>query len=115
MNVRECMRLCFALCALLAAPVAAQDVYKCGNTYTDKPCEEGQLVDATPAVAEANMTTIYRCDPVYAKPFWVAKACSTYGGVLNEIDRARVPAHMDLHQQVDYLYQQRAKQKNGTR
>lgn len=94
----------------------AQVVYKCANGYTDKPCEDGQIVDTTPAVAEANMTTIYRCDPVYAKPFWIAQPCLTpHGGILNEIDRARVPAYMDLHQQVDYLYQKRTKQNSGTR
>ena len=110
------MRLLIAVCALLAGQAVAQEVYKCGNTYTDKPCAEGKVIDTAPAVAEAGMTTIYRCQPPeHFQAFWIAKPCAETIDTLKQIDSASVPANMDLNQQVDYVYRQRAKQKSGSR
>ena len=109
------MRLFLALSILLAGPAVGQEAYRCGNTYSDKPCAGGELVNTAPAVAESNTTTIYRCDPIHANPFWIAKPCSDVAQGLKEIDRARVPMQMDIHQQVEYVNRERAKQKTGTR
>ena len=36
-----------ALCLLAWVPAQAQTTYKCGNTYSQKPCEGGTAVDAS--------------------------------------------------------------------
>lgn len=114
MNVSKCVNFWIVVFGIVTS-ANAQEVYKCGTHYTDQPCVKGHVIDTTPAIAEANMTTIYRCDPIHAKPFWIAQPCSEAVQGLKQIDSGQAPKEMDIHQQVEYLYQKRAKQKSGTR
>ena len=47
-------RLAFAAMLLLAACAAQAQVYRCGQTYSQKPCPDGKLMSATTASEAGN-------------------------------------------------------------
>lgn len=44
---RLVLALAFATMAAVAGTAAAAPIYRCGNTYSQQPCPEGRIVEAT--------------------------------------------------------------------
>lgn len=87
------------LSALLPGTVVAQEV-KAANK---KP------------VAEAGMELMYRCWPKDGRPYWRNRKCAEAPEDLIQVDTALAPSNLELHEQLQYIHEQRAKQKSGTR
>lgn len=83
-----------------AAPAAAQ-VYRCGNAYTDEPCRNGKVVDATPAVSDpAGPSSVYinLCSVPGGGRSWSRDACSLKGWKLDR--KVQVPINLPWDEQV---------------
>ena len=83
-------------------------VYRCGNTYTDDPCKGGKEIDASPAVSDLQgpkTKLIYFCSSKQGKQFWTVEPCHTRGWTLDRTER--VPINMDWDDQVSLADRQR--------
>lgn len=75
----------FAAVFFCAFATHAQDVYRCGNTYTQEPCKGGRAVDVSPPVSDLSgpkTTVIYLCRAPGGSLYWIPEKCATRGWTL---------------------------------
>ncbi len=96
--------------ALWVAPGWAQ-VYRCGNTYSSKPCAGGRQVDTSPAVIDhadgggRTSTTLYLCEGYGGGQFWTRDHCRRRNAHIERMET--VPADLPFEQQVQMAQAQR--------
>lgn len=80
-------------------------IYRCGNTYSNAPCEGGKQI----AQSSSGPTSreIYLCKDFQDRLTWESVPCSANGRFMDRI--ARVPAHVSWDEQVSIARQQRDK------
>jgi hypothetical protein len=75
----------FAAVFLCAFGVQAQEVYRCGNTYTQEPCKGGRTVDVSPTLSDLSgpkTAVIYLCRAPGGSLYWIPEKCATRGWTL---------------------------------
>ena len=75
----------FAAVFLCASGAQAQEVYRCGNTYTQEPCKGGRTVDVSPTLSDLSgpkTTVIYLCRAPGGSLYWIPEKCATRGWIL---------------------------------
>ena len=75
----------FAAVFLCAFAAQAQEVYRCGNTYTQEPCKGGRTVDLSPTLSDLSgpkTTVIYLCRAPGGSLYWIPEKCATRGWTL---------------------------------
>lgn len=76
-------------------------VFRCGNTYSNQPCQGAREVDTSPAVADprgAQTKEIFLCRAATGRLYWNHEHCSARGWSVERI--ARVPKHASWDDQV---------------
>ncbi|WP_156920030.1 tail fiber assembly protein [Comamonas composti] len=96
---------------VVRVPANTGQVYRCGNTYSNQPCEGDRSVNvsiAAPAFGGASgMREIYLCKDIYDRLYWESSPCSLNNRMMQRI--ASVPADIPWEQQVAVAEQQWAK------
>lgn len=109
-KVRKCMRVIFAIWALFVSTANAQEVYRCGNSYSSTPCEGAKAVDVTPAVINPDgplTKFIHLCKrPEKEDLWWVDSPCDSHGWTA--VDKAKVPTNVEWKTQISIARRQRA-------
>lgn len=84
-------------------------IYRCGNTYSNSPCDGGQLLaqQSSRPVDRSETKEIYLCKDFQNRLTWESVPCSANGRFMDRI--ARVPAHVSWEEQVAIARQQRDK------
>lgn len=84
-------------------------IYRCGNTYSNTPCDGGQQLaqQNSRAVDRSETKEIYLCKDFQDRLTWESVPCSANGRFMDRI--ARVPAHVSWEEQVAIARQQRDK------
>ncbi len=84
-------------------------IYRCGNTYSNAPCEGGQQIaqQSSRPVDRSETKEIYLCKDFQDRLTWESVPCSANGRFMDRI--ARVPAHVSWEEQVAIARQQRDK------
>lgn len=84
-------------------------IYRCGNTYSNSPCDGGkQLAQQSSRPGDRSETKeIYLCKDFQDRLTWESVPCSANGRFMDRI--ARVPAHVSWDEQVAIARQQRDK------
>lgn len=84
-------------------------IYRCGNTYSNVPCEGGQQIaqQSSRPVDRSETKEIYLCKDFQDRLTWESVPCSANGRFMDRI--ARVPAHVSWEEQVAIARQQRDK------
>lgn len=84
-------------------------IYRCGNTYSNVPCEGGQQIaqQSSRPVDRSETKEIYLCKDFQDRLTWERVPCSANGRFMDRI--ARVPAHVSWEEQVAIARQQRDK------
>lgn len=84
-------------------------IYRCGNTYSNTPCDGGkQLAQQNSRPVDRSETKeIYLCKDFQDRLTWESVPCSANGRFMDRI--ARVPAHVPWEEQVAIARQQRDK------
>lgn len=75
----------FAAVFLCAFAAQAQEVYRCGNTYTQEPCKGGRTVDLSPTLSDLSgpkTTVIYLCRAPGGSLYWIPEKCAIRGWTL---------------------------------
>ena len=75
----------FAAVFLCPFGVQAQEVYRCGNTYTQEPCKGGRTVDVSPTLSDLSgpkTTVIYLCRAPGGSMYWIPEKCAARGWTL---------------------------------
>ena len=75
----------FAAVFLCASGAQAQEVYRCGNTYTQEPCKGGRTVDVSPTLSDLSgpkTTVIYLCRAPGGSLYWIPEKCAARGRTL---------------------------------
>lgn len=82
-------------------------IYRCGNTYSNAPCEGGQQIaqQGIRPVDRSETKEIYLCKDFQDRLTWESVPCSANGRFMDRI--ARVPAHVSWEEQVAIARQQR--------
>lgn len=110
MNVSLCIFLVMTAAALSASPVMAQEVYRCGNSYSSTPCPGAKSIDVTPAVINPDgplTKFIYLCKrPDMDELWWISSTCESNGWTI--VDKAKVPTNVDWNTQYSIAKRQRA-------
>lgn len=90
-------------------PEASGQIYRCGNTYSNSPCEGGRQIaqQSTPRVDTPTTREIYLCKDIHDRLTWESVPCSVNGRFIDRI--ARVPANIPWESQVALARQQRDK------
>ena len=100
--------LAFSATLLLAAPATAQ-IYRCGTTYSQKPCPGGTEVDTSPPVSvhgqPGRATVLYLCRGYDGGLFWTREHCRQRRALIEHTEM--VPAHLGFEQQVELAKAQR--------
>ena len=111
------IRTLVATAALTSATAFAQEVYKCGNTYSDSPCSGAKIVNAQPAVSNPSgpkTKLIYLCKrPDKNQPWWIHEECSRRGWTV--IESVRVPNNIHWDDQVQIAERKRAENRHRPR
>ncbi|WP_294255454.1 hypothetical protein [uncultured Comamonas sp.] len=86
---------------------SAGQIYRCGNTYSNTPCEGGkQIAQQSSLSVEASTTKeIYLCKDFHGNLTWESTACSVNSRFIERI--ARVPANISWDDQVAIARHQR--------
>lgn len=95
---------------VLPAPAEREQIYRCGNTYSNTPCTNGHVVASTQNIPQRKTTVfkeIYLCKDIYDRLTWESVACSANGKFMDRI--ARVPANVSWEEQVTMARHQRNK------
>lgn len=96
------MQILIALALLLVGGVSAQEVYRCGNSYSSEPCKNAKFVDVTPAVSNPDgplTQLIYLCKrPDKSELWWIDRPCSQERWTL--VESVRVPSNVDWDTQL---------------
>ncbi|MGE8494447.1 hypothetical protein [Comamonas sp.] len=104
------MRFLMALGLLLAGSAGAQEVYRCGNSYSSEPCKNAKTIDVTPAVSNPDgplTQLIYLCKrPDKTELWWIDRPCSRERW--NLVESARVPSNVDWNTQLAIAKRKRA-------
>jgi hypothetical protein len=82
---------------------ATGQIYRCGNTYSNTPCEGGKQI-AQPSGGPSSRE-IYLCKDFQSNLTWESLPCSTNGRFMDRI--ARVPTNVSWEEQVAIARQQR--------
>ena len=84
-------------------------IYRCGNTYSNSPCDGGKQLaqKSSPPVDRSETKEIYLCKDFQDRLTWESVPCSANGRFMDRI--ARVPAHVSWDEQVSIARQQRDK------
>lgn len=84
-------------------------IYRCGNTYSNSPCDGGQqlALQSGRPVDRSETKEIYLCKDFQDRLTWESVPCSANGRFMDRI--ARVPAHVSWDEQVASARQQRDK------
>ena len=108
--MRTLVHIFVALAAYVASPTRAQEVYRCGNTYSHEPCKGARVVDTAPAITDpqgAKTKLIYLCNrPDKSELWWIHEECSRRSWTV--VDSVRVPAEISWDEQVEVAKQKRA-------
>ena len=82
-------------------------IYRCGNTYSNTPCEGGRQIaqQSSLSVRESTTKEIYLCKDFHVNLTWESAACSANGRFIERI--ARVPTNISWDEQVAMARQQR--------
>lgn len=86
---------------LLVIGSANGQVFRCGNTYSNQPCQGAKEVDTSPAVSDprgAQTKEIFLCRAAPGRLYWNHEHCSARGWSVERI--ARVPKHASWDDQV---------------
>lgn len=104
------MRFLMALGLLLAGSASAQEVYRCGNSYSSEPCKNAKTIDVTPAVSNPDgplTQLIYLCKrPDKTELWWIDRPCSQERWDL--VESVRVPSNVDWKTQMAIAQRKRA-------
>lgn len=104
------MRCLIALGLLLAGPAGAQEVYRCGNSYSSEPCKNAKTIDVTPAVSNPDgplTRLIYLCKrPDKTELWWIDRPCSQERWDL--VESVRVPSNVAWKTQMAIAQRKRA-------
>ncbi|MEJ5029344.1 hypothetical protein [Comamonas sp. MYb69] len=104
------MRFLIVLGLLLAGSAGAQEVYRCGNSYSSEPCKNAKTIDVTPAVSNPDgplTRLIYLCKrPDKSELWWIDRPCSQERWDL--VESVRVPSNMDWKTQMAIAQRKRA-------
>ncbi|WP_155293162.1 hypothetical protein [Comamonas testosteroni] len=86
---------------------SAGQIYRCGNTYSNTPCEGGRSIAQQSSLSVGASTTkeIYLCKDFHGNLTWESAACSANGRFIERI--TRVPANISWNEQVAIARQQR--------
>ncbi|WP_164091415.1 hypothetical protein [Comamonas thiooxydans] len=86
---------------------SAGQIYRCGNTYSNTPCEGGRQIAQQSSLSVGASTTkeIYLCKDFHGNLTWESTACSANGRFIERI--ARVPANISWDEQVAIAREQR--------
>lgn len=102
--------MAIAIVTLAISHSHAQEVYKCGNTYSDEPCKGAVVIDASPPVSDnagPRTKLIYLCKrPDTSQPWWIHEECSRRRWTV--IDSVRVPSNVHWNDQVAIAQRKRA-------
>lgn len=84
-------------------------IFRCGNTYSNAPCEGGQQIvqQSSSPVDRSETKEVYLCKDFQDRLTWESVPCSANGRFMDRI--ARVPAHVSWEEQVAIARQQRDK------
>lgn len=84
-------------------------IYRCGNTYSNSPCDGGKQLaqQSSPPIDRSETKEIYLCKDFQDRLTWESVPCSANGRFMDRI--ARVPAHVSWEEQVAIARQQRDK------
>lgn len=93
----------------LPKPESTGQIYRCGNTYSNSPCEGGrQIAQQSTSTMDTSITReIYLCKDIHDRLTWESVPCSLNGRFIDRI--ARVPANIPWESQVSLARQQRDK------
>lgn len=86
---------------VLVISSANGQVFRCGNTYSNQPCQGAKEVDTSPAVADprgAQTKEIFLCRAAPGRLYWNHEHCSARGWSVERI--ARVPKNASWDDQV---------------
>ena len=88
---------------------STDQIYRCGNTYSNSSCDGGQLLaqQSSRPVDRSETKEIYLCKDFQDRLTWESVPCSANGRFMDRI--ARVPAHLSWEEQVAIARQQRDK------
>ena len=106
----------FAAVFLCPFGVQAQEVYRCGNTYTQEPCKGGRAVDVSPTLSDLSgpkTTVIYLCRASGGSLYWIPEKCATRGWALER--SATVSSGIGWDNQVAEARRQRTEAEELTR
>ena len=109
-------RALLAAACLYALGCQAQEVYRCGNTYTQEPCKGGKPVDVSPAFSDLSgpkTTVIYLCRAPGGSLYWIPEKCIARGWSLER--SATVSSGISWDNQVEEARRQRAEAQELTR
>ncbi|MBS3018379.1 hypothetical protein DJFAAGMI_01111 [Comamonas sp. PE63] len=84
-------------------------IYRCGNTYSNSPCDGGKQLaqQSSRPVDRSETKEIYLCKDFQDRLTWESVPCSANGRFMDRI--ARVPAHVSWEEQMAIARQQRDK------
>lgn len=106
------MRLLITLALGLAAGAVQAQAYRCGNSYSTTPGEDGRSVDITPQGSPAgarnsgSTTTVYLCESYGSGMLWSSAHCNTQGALIERT--ATVPSNIPWDQKVEIAQAQRS-------
>jgi hypothetical protein len=108
--MKTLLKIAISIVTLAISHSHAQEVYKCGNTYSDEPCKGAVVIDASPPVSDnagPRTKLIYLCKrPDTSQPWWIHEECSRRRWTV--IDSVRVPSNIRWDDQVAIAERKRA-------
>lgn len=108
--MKTLVHIFIALTAYAASPTQAQEVYRCGNTYSHEPCKGAKVVETAPAITDPQgpkTKLIYLCKrPDKSELWWIHEECSRRSWTV--VESVRVPANISWDEQVEAARQKRA-------
>lgn len=77
----------------VSLPASAQQVYRCGNSYSQEPCHNGKLVDTSPTLSDPSgpsTTEIFLCRAPQGPRYWLHESCVRRGWTIERSHRVAI-------------------------
>lgn len=100
--------LIFCTLFLFVSSAAQAQVYRCGNSYSAKPCVGGREVDVSEPLSDPSgprLVRIYLCKRPDDQLFWLSEPCSARGWTIDRIEL--VPRELEWGDKVRYAQRKR--------
>jgi hypothetical protein len=92
-SAMACVMGLLGLSPWVSPPVGAQQVYRCGNSYSQEPCQNGKLVDTSPTLSDPrgpSTTEIFLCRAPQGPQYWLHEPCARRGWTMERSHRVAV-------------------------